>query len=198
MSLHQTDVSRRNFLFAASSFVAAAMLPAQALAASSRSGVHIPGEISQFWESPREIWLARKATGEQEKLVFWRDGKLDYQGYLKACHLLRDVSAGQMVQMDVGLLNIFRAIQGWLAYYNINEPIVITSGYRTPRTNAKTEGSVRNSYHTRGAGGDIVIPGIPAKYLSDLAASFKGGGIGFYASKNFVHTDTGPVRRWRG
>lgn len=144
------------------------------------------------------MWLGRSATGEQIKAVYWQDGAVNPEGYVQICKILRDVQAGEMRQMSIRLMDILRAIQGWLAYYQVNEPIIINSGYRTIITNQKTEGAVLASRHIRGGASDITIPGLPAKYLADLAGSFRGGGLGFYPIKNFVHVDDGPIRKWKG
>ena len=32
--------------------------------------------------------------------------------------------------------------------------------------------------------------------LRDAALSMRAGGVGYYAASNFVHIDTGRVRRW--
>ncbi|PPC84808.1 MAG: hypothetical protein CTY35_00365 [Methylotenera sp.] len=191
------DRNRRHFLFAAAAIVATGVAPAIALAASAPV-IQVPSEIGQFWEAPREIWLARSATGEQQKVCYWRDGQIDIAGYSQACYMLRDTHINQSVQMDIGLLNLLRAIQGWLVYYNINHPIIVNSAYRSRQTNNKTEGAAKDSFHVKGMAVDITIPGIPSQYLFKLAAAFSGGGLGFYPSKNFVHADTGRIRYWRG
>lgn len=192
------DKSRRHFIFAATALAVAGMTPSLVLGKQYSNVVQVPAEIGQFWEAPREIWLARNSTGDQEKITYWRDGQLDTNGYIRACHFLRDTHVDQAIQMDVGLLNLLRAIQGWLVYYNINSPIIVNSAYRSAMTNRKIEGAAKDSFHVKGMAVDIQIPGIPTKYLFQLAAHFGGGGLGFYPGKKFVHADTGRVRYWNG
>lgn len=151
-----------------------------------------------FWERPREIWICRAHTNENIKTVFWADGKINIEGYVKACHLLRDVRANETVQMDIGLLNLLYSIQGWLKAWGIYRPIVINSGYRTLRTNENTEGASKNSMHLYAKAADIWIPGIPAEYIGRLTRMFGVGGVGFYLSKGFIHIDVGRVRSWSG
>jgi uncharacterized protein YcbK (DUF882 family) len=43
---------------------------------------------------------------------------------------------------------------------------------------------------------DIRVPGIPVARLRDAALALHRGGVGYYASSNFVHVDVGRVRRW--
>jgi uncharacterized protein YcbK (DUF882 family) len=42
---------------------------------------------------------------------------------------------------------------------------------------------------------DVRLPGVPLADLRDAAVSLKAGGVGYYAGQ-FVHIDTGRVRRW--
>lgn len=195
-------MNRREFLAGIGSTALMASLPMNVLAAlpgvSSTPQIAVPADMRNFWLAPREIWLARSATGEEARVTYWKNGKLDIDGYIRACQMLRDVKANSAVQMDIGLLDLLRAIQGWLVYFNVNTPIIINSGYRTAKTNGSTEGAARDSYHMKGRAADITMPGIPTQYLFQLAKSFSAGGLGFYPSKSFVHVDTGRIRYWRG
>ena len=43
------------------------------------------------------------------------------------------------------------------------------------------------------------ISGCPIKYTTDLrdaGLALGRGGVGYYPESDFVHLDTGPVRRW--
>lgn len=160
--------------------------------------IHLFAE--DFWSEPRELWLVRHETGEQMRAVYWADGGLDVTGFSQICHVLRDVRANQTVQMQLTLLDIMRAIQGWLEMNGFAQPIMVNSGYRTHETNAllRREGAARNSMHLYGRAADIWIPGVPPSYLARLALHLQSGGVGFYPSKGFVHIDTGRIRTWRG
>jgi uncharacterized protein YcbK (DUF882 family) len=76
----------------------------------------------------------------------------------------------------------------------------VISGYRSPLTNqtlAQQSGGVaKHSLHLGGKAIDIRIPGRDLAQLRDGALSLKGGGGGFYPKSQFVHLDTGRVRRW--
>lgn len=162
------------------------------------SGIYVPDDAKLFWEAPRQIHLARAVTGESLKLVYWRNGEIDQEGYRAACYLLRDVQAEKMYGMSIRTLDLLRAIQGWLAYFGKDEPIIVLSGYRTALTNKKTEGAARMSRHLTGSAVDMRIHGIPTDYLAKLAGSFQAGGLGFYPGKRFIHADDGPRRAWTG
>ena len=54
----------------------------------------------------------------------------------------------------------------------------------------------KRSLHMDGKAFDIRLPGTDLRTLQKAAMSLKGGGVGFYASSQFVHMDTGRVRYW--
>lgn len=182
------DNSRRLFLKSSLGLVAAVMaqsFPTQVLG-------------SDFWSLPRYLWLYRKDTREQSRFCYFADGQLQWNGYAQACSLLRDVKANQEVQMNLVLLDILCGVQGWFRAYGVDKPLVINSGYRTKHTNDNTEGSAKNSMHLYGAAADIWMPGVPVDSIAKLGLYLKGGGVGFYPSRNFVHVDSGRLRTWRG
>lgn len=151
-----------------------------------------------FWDLPRTLWLQRAATGEEARVVYWANGEYLPDGYRQLCYLLRDVRANQTVAMDPVLLDILRGMQGWFEIHGIIRPTVINSGYRNLITNAHTEGAVPGSEHPKGKAADILIPDVPTDYLAKLAAYLRGGGVGFYPSKGFLHVDSGRLRSWKG
>lgn len=155
-------------------------------------------DAAAFWAQPRTLNLHRQASGEHRVICYWRDGSLDMRGYREACHLLRDVKAGQAVAMDIRLLNLLRGQQGWLEQaYGFKEPFVVTSGYRSPGTNNATEGAAKDSLHQKAMAADGRYLGLPIKYQGELMVAFKAGGVGLYvSSKKFIHTDVGNVRTW--
>lgn len=160
----------------------------------------LPEQVSastNFWDRPRSLDLYRQATGERISAVYWQNGALDALGYQKMCWALRDVRGGSVVQMHPRLLDLLCAMQAWVAHFGFKAPITVLSGYRSPKTNANTEGAARNSMHMYGRAADIRFPGLPVSYLGKLAQHYAAGGVGFYVSSNFVHVDTGNIRSWR-
>jgi uncharacterized protein YcbK (DUF882 family) len=80
------------------------------------------------------------------------------------------------------------------------QPFQVISGYRSPATNetlrvTRGGGVARQSLHTEGRAIDVRLPGVALGDLRDAAVSLRAGGVGFYAGQ-FVHLDTGRVRRW--
>lgn len=82
----------------------------------------------------------------------------------------------------------------------INKPITITSGYRSPKYNAKI-GGVKDSQHLRGTAADIKVLGMTPKEVALVieglieSGKMKEGGVGVYPS--WVHYDhRGRKARW--
>lgn len=107
--------------------------------------------------------------------------------------------------IDLNLASTLQNIRDYL-----KEPIIITSGFRSQKTNIKV-GGVSNSYHLLGMAADIYSPNIPIKEFNEEIenfikdSGFPGfiGGKGYYPNRNFVHIDTrynefGEIIRWVG
>lgn len=149
-----------------------------------------------FWTQPRRLRLYRPQTGESFNEVYWADGKLTDAGYVRASHFLRDARANKSVYMDPRLLDLMRAVQGYMEHYGFMSPLIVNSGYRSPATNSKTEGAAHNSMHVVGKALDFTMPGVPSNYMGALASHYQAGGVGFYSRAGFTHMDTGSVRYW--
>lgn len=159
------------------------------------------GEIPQdFWYRPRELWLRRQGTRQETRVVYWKDGQLVSDGYWQACAMLRDVKQNVMTTMDPAILDVLRGITGYYQAWGYPQPIVLTSGFRTAKTNATLsgEGAAKNSMHLYGKAVDLYVPGIPAKDVGALGMHLRQGGVGFYPSRGFTHLDTGRLRTWVG
>jgi uncharacterized protein YcbK (DUF882 family) len=167
--------------------------------------LEVPIVGQDFWSRPRTLDLQRKDTNERFAMTYWQNGSVDYDGYKKACEMMRDAHVGEVVQMDMRLLDLICATQAWIKYYGYNVPFLIHSAYRSKRTNQRIEGAAKDSKHMYGQAVDFTVPGVPAEYMGKLAQYFlktdgKGGGVGFYQSSQFTHMDTGVGREriWRG
>ncbi len=83
----------------------------------------------------------------------------------------------------------------------IGSPLIVVSGYRSPKYNARIGGAKR-SYHMTASALDLVSRTVPASKLRAVylelikAGEVPDGGVGSYP--NFVHIDIGPARRWSG
>ena len=157
------------------------------------------GQIpNDFWFRPRELWLRRQGTNQEVRLVYWKDGRLLSEGYWQACAMLKDVSENVMTTMDPTILDVLRGVAGYYEAWQYHQPIVLTSGFRTLRTNSRllSEGAAKNSMHLYGKAVDLYIPGIPARDIGILGMHLQQGGVGFYPSRGFTHLDTGRLSKW--
>ena len=110
---------------------------------------------------------------------------------------LRDHYSGAQGRMDPGLLEQLRGLQALLG----GRTIEVISGYRSPETNQRLQergggGVATRSLHLEGRALDLRMPGVALASLREAALELRAGGVGFYPTSNFVHIDTGRVRRW--
>ena len=59
-----------------------------------------------------------------------------------------------------------------------------------------SDGVATHSLLMDGKAIDIRVKGVECANLRDAALDLQRGGVGFYPSSDFVHVDTGRVRRW--
>jgi uncharacterized protein YcbK (DUF882 family) len=63
-------------------------------------------------------------------------------------------------------------------------------------TPPRMSGVAKGSLHLQGRAIDIRLSDVPSATLRDAALELGRGGVGYYAMSDFVHVDTGRVRRW--
>ena len=173
-----------------------------ALTAAALAGVS-PAAVRAAAPAGRErvLWLRREGYNEEVRAAFSVDGRTVYEpGYREFCWLMRDHGvpfAQGYVRFDIVAIEVLWEVQRSLALHGIAGPIVITSGYRSPETNATTEGAARNSQHLYAKAVDMYVPGVSMRDLFDACWS-RGlsGGIGYYDTH--VHLDSGTRRWWVG
>ena len=75
-------------------------------------------------------------------------------------------------------------------------PVVVTSGFRSPKHNRKI-GGARNSRHTSCEAADIQVAGVSKWDLAAYVRAMPGrGGVGTYCHTRSVHVDIGTKRDW--
>lgn len=145
----------------------------------------------------RSIALSNWRTGEWVETVYWADGGYIPEALAALNHILRDWREEEICRMDPGVIEILAATRRLL---DSDEPLEIVSGYRTRTTNAmlrrRLSGVARNSYHCKGMAVDITMKSRSVRQISRAALSLRGGGVGRYTRSEFVHLDSGPVRKW--
>ena len=61
---------------------------------------------------------------------------------------------------------------------------------------SRSDGVASNSQHLLGTAIDVRLAGVELTNLRDTAIAMQRGGVGYYEASDFVHIDTGRVRRW--
>jgi uncharacterized protein YcbK (DUF882 family) len=153
------------------------------------------------WAAPqRELALDHLHTREQIQLVYARGADYVPEALGRLNNFLRDHYSGAVGQIDPALHDLLHALRRVLA---TERPFEVISGYRSPATNAHLKatrggGVATRSLHMDGRAMDVRLPGVALADLRDAAIALQAGGVGYYEREQFVHVDTGRVRRWGG
>ena len=122
----------------------------------------------------RTLWIRHAEDATDTVAPFCIDGRTVYEpGYRMICWLMRDrhVPAAQgYVHYDIVEIEALWEVQRALALNGIYRPLVITSGYRSPETNAATEGAARNSMHLYAKAADMYVEGVSMQSTSSTHA----------------------------
>jgi len=136
-------------------------------------------------------------TGETLRIVYFEQGEYVPGALLEVNYFFRDFRANEIKSIDPRLLDLLHRINRAL---DTSLPFNLISGYRSPVTNAwlasQSEGVARHSLHMDGMASDINVQGRSLALLQTVALAMRGGGVGYYPRSDFVHVDTGRVRRW--
>jgi uncharacterized protein YcbK (DUF882 family) len=147
----------------------------------------------------RRAFVHNLHTGETLNAVYWESGRYVPDALAEAMRVMRDWRNGQEHAMDPRLFDLLHAVQLKL---EVNRPVQLISGYRSPATNAMLHAEsgqvAAHSQHLLGKASDIRIEGVDLSNLHRAALGLKAGGVGFYPQSDFVHVDVGPVRQWSG
>jgi uncharacterized protein YcbK (DUF882 family) len=180
------SIDRRRFLGIAGLAAATASLaPASALAM-----LTAPAK-------PRRLKFYNLHTSEKLDIVYYEKGRYLPQALAEIDYILRDYRQNVVKPMSPALLDLVTAIRHQL---RTDAEVEIISGYRTAQTNAmlaaRSDGVAHHSLHMDGLALDWRVPGRTLDQLHRVALAMRGGGVGYYPSSDFVHTDVGRVRYW--
>jgi uncharacterized protein YcbK (DUF882 family) len=139
-------------------------------------------------------------TGEKLKNVtYWADGNYQPDALSTINHTLRDYMSGEVHPIDPGVLDILHRIGRTL---ESDCRFEIVCGYRSPATNAALRRNdpqvATHSLHMKGQAIDFDLPGRKLGLVHKTALAQQIGGVGYYPDADFIHVDTGRVRRWTG
>ncbi len=176
-------LSRRGFVRGGLVFTAAAVVA--------------PGRLLADARQERVLSFAHTHTGERLNVAYFADGGYLPEGLARLRSFLRDFRTGDEHAMDPALFDQLHDLQ--LAT-GTRSPFQVISGYRSPATNALLRehgsGVAGHSLHLEGRAIDVRLSDVGTRALRDAALELRRGGVGYYAVSDFVHLDTGRVRRW--
>lgn len=182
-----TSHSRRRFLQTGLGVATALFLPNAFANVPSRS----------ITQPDRSLSLLNLHTGERLSATYWAEGQYQTSELKAINHILRDHRTGDSHRMDNDLLELLNVLHQKM---DSKESFQIISGYRSPKTNAtlskKSNGVAKKSLHMQGRAIDIRLPGCRLSDLRKAAINCQAGGVGYYPKSDFIHVDTGSVRRW--
>ncbi len=160
----------------------------------------IPGRA--LAAAPRQLALAHTHTREDIDVVYAVGPHYEAPALRRLDHFLRDHYSGEVGRIEPALHDLLHALRTTLGPVGgAPGTFHVISGYRSPRTNAHLQstrggGVATRSLHMSGQAIDVRLPGVPLADLRDAAIALGRGGVGYYPREQFVHVDTGRVRRW--
>jgi uncharacterized protein YcbK (DUF882 family) len=156
-----------------------------------------PGRLLAGPREERLLSLVNTHTHERLTAPYFADGAYLPEGLSNLSSFLRDFRTGDEHPIDPALYDILNDLR--LATSS-HSPFHVISGYRSPRTNAMLRengrGVAKGSLHVQGRAIDVRLTDVDSAVLRDAALELQRGGVGYYSGPDFVHVDTGRVRRW--
>jgi uncharacterized protein YcbK (DUF882 family) len=145
----------------------------------------------------RNLGFQNLHTGERLRIDYWVDGEYVADALQTVNYVLRDFRTGDVHPIEPRLLDALSALRGML---ETESEFQVVSGYRSPKTNEmlheRSSGVASTSLHMRGMAIDVRLANRSLLRLREAALRLAAGGVGYYPKSNFVHIDTGRVRRW--
>ncbi len=157
----------------------------------------LPWGTGTFASDHRSLSFQHTHTDQRLTVTYYRDGEYVPQALKELNRFLFDFRTGDVVEMDPALFDILHSLQEATGSTGTFEVI---SAYRSPETNEmlrrRSSGVAKHSQHLLGKAIDVRLTDVDTDTLRDTALSMKSGGVGYYSRSNFIHVDTGRVRRW--
>lgn len=162
------------------------------------SAITAPVLAKRQSERPRVLSLHHLHTDERISVVYRVGDRYQREGLRKLNQFLKDFRTGDAIPIDPQLFDLLHDIK--LRLGDADARYEVLSAYRSPRTNAMlrrtSHGVAKNSLHMTGQAMDIRFPDLATRKIRDAALAVGRGGVGYYRRSDFVHVDTGQVRRW--
>jgi len=164
----------------------------------SLSGVPAIAKSRSVRERERVLSMRHLHTDERLTLTYRIGDHYQRDALQRLNHFLRDFRTGDVTPIDPQLFDLLHDVKRYLGHEDGTFEII--GGYRSPHTNAMlrrtSSGVARKSLHMTGQAMDIRLGEMPTRRVRDAALSLARGGVGYYSRSDFVHVDTGRVRRW--
>lgn len=148
-------------------------------------------------DDERALDFLHTHTGKRLNIVYKRGDEYVPEALEEIDVFLSDFRTGDVTKIDPELLDLIYDIRESLGSNGTYEVI---SAYRSPATNEmlrqRTGSVAKNSQHLLGKAIDVRLTEIDLRELHAAAIAIQRGGVGYYAKSDFVHIDTGRVRRW--
>jgi uncharacterized protein YcbK (DUF882 family) len=167
------------------------------LAALSVAAVAAPKRLLAGPTEERVLSFFHTHTRDRLTVPYFADGSYLPAGLERLNAFLKDFRTGAEHPIDPGLFDLLNDLR--LAT-GARQPFQVISAYRSPVTNAmlhaRSDAVASGSMHLQGRAIDVRLADVATPVLRDAALELRRGGVGYYASSDFVHVDTGRVRRW--
>jgi len=157
----------------------------------------VQAAMSPAAKGPRRLAFYHTHTSETLDIVYSENGGYVPEALAEIHHLFRDFRTGDTHPIDPALLDLLHDVKQATGSTRRFE---IISAYRSPATNhmlaSRSNGVADRSLHLQGQAIDVRLAGVRTADLHRAALQRAGGGVGYYPESDFVHIDTGRVRRW--
>jgi uncharacterized protein YcbK (DUF882 family) len=161
------------------------------------AAVFAPSRLRAGPKEERVLSFVHTHTHERLTVPYFTDGVYLPEGLSTLTSFLRDFRTGDEHPIDPTLYDILNDLR--LAT-GTRSPFHVISAYRSARTNAMlrehSRGVAAGSLHVQGRAIDVRLADRSSASLRDAAIELQRGGVGYYGGPDFVHVDTGRVRRW--
>lgn len=191
-------MDRRNFLkFAGTTAFNGALVGGSGAAMLLPANATTPPAAAPARTDVRLLSFVNTHTGDTFADAYWERGNYVRDAMAAINHVMRDHRSGETHAIDPRLLDQLHTLKGVVGGA---APYQIISGYRSPASNAmlheQSSGVATRSLHMEGRAIDIRVGGVDLPRLRDAALGMNAGGVGYYEASDFIHVDTGRVRRW--
>jgi uncharacterized protein YcbK (DUF882 family) len=159
-------------------------------------GLTVPVNVA-FSIDERRLSFYHTHTRQSLDVTYALGGEYIESALVEINRFLGDFRTDDVTVMDPELLDLIYDVRESLGG---NGTFEVISAYRSPKTNdmlrANSSGVARQSQHLLGTAIDVRLREVQTARLRDAAIQLQRGGVGYYEDSDFVHIDTGRVRRW--